>query len=100
VLVAELADDTPARFYFDRDSGLLVRRVTMMPTPVGDIPCQIDYDDYRDAGHGVKVPFVLQMFPATPRMELAVTATFRVQKVEENVSVDDARFAKPAPPAR
>ena len=95
LVIASPADDLPERLYFNRDTGLLVRKVTFLPTPVGDIPSQVDYDDYRDAGNGVKLPFIIQMFPANPRVELHVTATLRVQKVQENVPIDDAKVAKP-----
>ena len=57
----------------------------------------MNYDDYRDAGKGVKVPFMIRMIPANPRVEMGVIATVRVQKVEENVAIEDGKFAKPAP---
>jgi hypothetical protein len=97
LVVAEPAGEIPERLYFDRDTGLLLRKVTVLPTPVGDIPCEVNYDDYRDAGMGVKLPFETQMFPATPRSELAVTATVRILKVEENVPIEDGKFTKPQP---
>lgn len=87
--------DRPERLYFDARTGLLVRKLTALPTPVGDTPFQVDYEDYRDAGHGVKLPFVIHMLPATPRTELAPSATVRIQKVEENVPIDASKFAKP-----
>ena len=95
LVVADLPDDTPERLYFDRDTGLLLRKVAVWPTPLGGIPFEVNYGDYRDAGKGVKVPFVIQMFPSTPRTELAVTAIVRVQKVEENVTISDDKFTKP-----
>jgi photosynthetic reaction center cytochrome c subunit len=102
LVVADVPDDTPDRLYFDRDTGLLLRKTTDWPTPLGAIRFEVNYEDYRDAGHGVKVPFLVKMIPATPRMEQGVVATVRVQKVEENVPIDDAKFrkpeSKPAPP--
>ena len=91
--------DQPARF----NNPMLVisqmtaisRKVTDWPTPLGAIRFEVTYGDYRDAGKGVKVPFLVQMIPATPRMEQSVVATVRVQKVEENVPIDDGKFAKP-----
>ena len=41
---------------FDRESGLLLRRSITTATPLGPLPEQIDYSDYRDV-NGVKVPF-------------------------------------------
>jgi hypothetical protein len=35
------------------------------------------------------------MYPAGSRTVLYTTATIRVTKVEENVPIDDAKFARP-----
>ena len=91
--------DKPESLYFDTQTGLLLRKQTVLPTPIGDSPFQMDFEDYRDTGSGVKVPFVIHMNPANARTELAPNATLRVTKVEDNVAIDSARFAKPAPPA-
>jgi hypothetical protein len=48
----------PERLYFDRESGLLLRRALELATPVGILPSEYDFDDYRDAG-GVKAPFLM-----------------------------------------
>ena len=45
-----------ATFYFDAQSGLLARMVRYSPSPIGRMPTQIDYSDYRDVG-GIKFPF-------------------------------------------
>ena len=44
----------------------------------------------------MKFPFVMHMTPANARTELAPDATLRVIKVEDNVAIDNAKFAKPA----
>ena len=56
----------------------------------------MDFDDYRDTGSGVKVPFLVHMSPSNSRTELAPEATLRVTKVEDNKPIDDSKFAKPA----
>ncbi|MCU1227227.1 MAG: hypothetical protein JWO97_111 [Acidobacteria bacterium] len=48
----------PERLYFDRESGLLLRRYRERETPVGVLPEEYDYDDYRVVD-GVKTPFLL-----------------------------------------
>src|SRR4029077_91139 len=96
LVIATPANDTPEELYFDRENGLLVRKTTSITTPVGLAPYQVDYENYRDAGHGVKVPFVLNLSPGGPRAELTMNSNVRVQKVEENVAIDDAKFKKPA----
>jgi len=103
VVVGVPQGDASESLYFDTQSGLLLRKVTVLPTPVGNSPYQVDFDDYRDTGSGVKVPFLIQMNPATPRTELAPNATLRITRVEDNKPIADDTFAKPAPriaPAR
>ena len=70
VLVGQPSEGIPVRFYFDTKSGLLIRRLTVVPTPAGASPYQVDYEDYRDAGSGVKYPFRIHMEPAGSRTEL------------------------------
>lgn len=88
---AKKAGQPPVRLYFDKTSGLLVRMVRYIDTPVGRNPTQIDYDDYRDVD-GVKVPFAWTV--ARPQGRF----TIKLDESKTNVAVDDAKFAKPAPP--
>ena len=88
--------DKPESLYFDTQTGLLLRKQTVLPTPIGNSPFQMDFDDYRDTGSGVKFPFLIHMNPANARTELAPEATLRVTKVEDNAPIEDAKFAKPA----
>ena len=48
-LIGQLDDKTRERLYFDTTTGLLVRRVITRVSPIGRIPEQTDYDDYRGA---------------------------------------------------
>src|SRR5947207_8861896 len=88
--------DKPESLYFDTQTGLLLRKQTVLPTPIGDSPYQVDFDDYRDTGSGVKFPFLIQMNPSNPRTELAPSATLRVTKVQDNAPIEDSKFVKPA----
>jgi hypothetical protein len=88
--------DLPESLYFDTQTGLLLRKQTVLPTPIGNSPFQMDFDDYRDTGSGVKVPFLIHMSPSNPRTELAPEATLRVSKIEDNKAIEDSKFAKPA----
>ncbi len=81
----------PLRLYFDEQSGLLVRLVRYGETPLGRLPTQIDYADYRDVG-GVKIPFRWTLARPSGRF------TIQVSEVKQNVPVDDAKFAKPPAP--
>lgn len=78
--------------YFDPQSGLLVRRTTLLRTPLGPIAQQADYSDYRDVD-GVKVPFSVRVARAD------VIQTRKVTEAKFNVPVDDSTFAVPARPA-
>jgi photosynthetic reaction center cytochrome c subunit len=80
---------TPLELYFDEKSGLLVRLVRYGETPLGRLPTQIDYDDYRDA-NGVKIPFRWTLARPGGRF------TIQVSDVKENVPVADSKFEKPA----
>ena len=81
----------PQRFFFDKESGLLLRTVRYAETPLGRNPTQVDYADYRSEG-GVKIPF--QWTVARPLGRF----TIQVSAVQQNVAIDDAKFAKPAAP--
>ena len=81
------------QLFFDADSGLLLRRITYRPSPLGAMPDQIDFEDWRTVD-GVKVPFVLKT--ATPDSMSVRTYT----DVKFNVPADDAKFAMPAEAAK
>jgi len=89
--------DSPERLYFDTQTGLLLRRARVLPTPLGNIPLNTDYADYRDTGSGVKFPYLITMDPANADTVLTAVATMRVTKVQDNAPVDNSKFAKPAP---
>lgn len=86
------AGTPPVKLYFDPASGLLVRLVYFNDTPVGRIPTQIDYEDYRDVA-GVKLPFKWTTTWTDGR------SVIELESVQPNVAIDARRFAKPDPPA-
>lgn len=96
-VVGQRESRTPLQLYFDEKSGLLVRMVRLAETPLGELPTQIDYADYREAG-GVKIPYRWTLARPGGRF------TIQVSEVKENVPVDDAKFEKPPqekkPPAK
>jgi photosynthetic reaction center cytochrome c subunit len=91
LVIGERAGKTPLHLYFDRESGLLVRLVRYGQTPLGQLPTQLDYADYKDA-RGVKIPFRWTLARPGGRF------TIQINEVQVNVPVDDAKFAKPAGP--
>ncbi|MGC2109789.1 MAG: c-type cytochrome [Candidatus Korobacteraceae bacterium] len=80
----------PVKLYFDKDSGLLLRMVHHADTPLGLNPTQVDFADYRVVS-GVKTPFRWTI--ARP----SGSFTIQIEKVEQNVPVDDAKFVEPKP---
>ncbi|MGA9390490.1 MAG: c-type cytochrome [Candidatus Sulfotelmatobacter sp.] len=91
LVVGQREEKTALRLYFDEQSGFLVRLIRFGETPLGRLPTQIDYADYRETG-GVKIPYRWTL--ARPGGRFAI----QVSEVEQNVPVDDAKFAKPPSP--
>ena len=77
------------RFYFDMQTGLLLRKSERIESPLGALPQDTDYSDYRDV-NGVKVPFTV----TEARVE--GPTIFKWEQIQANTTVDDARFEKPA----
>jgi hypothetical protein len=92
VVQAIEAGQPVANLYFDA-SGLLVRLVRWTQTPVGFVPTEIDYADYRDVA-GVKMPFRKTVSQTYMQM------TIELSDVQPNVAIDRSRFAQPAPARR
>jgi len=85
---AAAATRPPVRLYFDRKSGLLVRMVRFAETPLGRMPTQVDYADYRDV-EGVKTPFRWTLSRPNGRF------TIQIGEQKVNVPLDDAKFVRP-----
>jgi hypothetical protein len=92
LVVGENPGRPPVRLYFSQQSALLVRLVRYVETPLGRNPTQIDYADYRDAD-AIKVPFRWTIARPGGRF------TIQVEQIQQNLPIDDAKFAKPAEPA-
>jgi hypothetical protein len=74
--------------YFDLQSGLLLRMVRYGRSPIGRLPTQIDYADYRDV-NGLKMPFRLTFSWLDGR------DTYQLSKIDVNARIDPARFGEP-----
>ena len=84
------AGKTRFKLYFDVESGLLARQVRYADTPIGMVPTQVDYSDYRDVA-GVKMPFNIVITWTDGQSKILFT------EIQPNVAIDAAKFAKPAP---
>ncbi len=93
LLVAGNEGKPPLKLYFDAQTGLLLREERYADTALGYLPTQIDYADYRDVD-GVKVAFRWTLARPGGRF------TVQVDSTQQNVPIDDAKFAMPAPPPK
>ena len=88
VLQGNGPNGTLATLYFDDASGLLVRMVRHGRSPIGRVPTQVDYSDYRDVG-GIKFPFRWTFAWMDGRDD------FEFADVKLNVPIEDAKFGEP-----
>jgi hypothetical protein len=78
-----------ATLFFDKSSGLLVRLIRYSRTPIGRVPTQVDYYDYRDV-NGIKFPFKYKFSWLDGR------DSFTISSVQTNVPIDEGKFGKPS----
>jgi hypothetical protein len=90
LLLASNPGQPGLELFFDTQSGRLLRQLRFSKSPLGLNPTRTDYDDYKDFD-GVKVP--LHVTIARPRTKLDI----QLDKVSQNVAVDDALFEAPPP---
>jgi photosynthetic reaction center cytochrome c subunit len=78
-----------ATLFFEKSSGLLVRIIRYSRTPIGRVPTQVDYYDYRDV-NGIKFPFKYKFSWLDGR------DSFTISSVKTNVPIDESKFGKPS----
>jgi photosynthetic reaction center cytochrome c subunit len=76
--------------YFDRESGLLLRELRFGSSPIGRVPTQIDFGDYREV-NGIKLPFRITYAWLNGRDSIVLN------EIQTNVPIDEAKFGRPAP---
>jgi hypothetical protein len=76
--------------YFDRETGLLLRELRYGNSPIGRVPTQIDYADYREVS-GIKLPHRITYAWLDGRDSIVLT------DIKTNLPVDEAKFGRPAP---
>ena len=74
--------------YFDQATGYLVRTVRYAASPIGRMPTQVDYADYRDVD-GVKLPFTYIFAWLDGR------DAFKLSTVRLNQPIEPAKFGRP-----
>lgn len=75
----------PERLSFDSQSGLLRRRVSSVPTLLGEFDYQVDYEKYEAFG-GVLQPTKIRF--AVPN----ITWTREITNIETNIEIDESIF--------
>ena len=83
---------TLVRLFFNPGTGNLLRLVYLLPNAVGQNVVRIDYSDYRNV-QGSTFPFTWTISRPLGYQRI------QVESVQQNVPVEDARLARPAPPA-
>jgi len=76
--------------FFDKQTGLLLRELRYGTSPIGRVPTQIDYADYRDV-NGIKLPFRITFAWLDGRDSIVLN------EIKTNVPVDETKFGRPAP---
>lgn len=89
VLACRVAGGRLQRWFFAKDSGLLLRRTTYTQMLLGLDPVHLEFEDYRDVG-GVLVPFTLN-FSYIDDNHYGNTRRFT--EIRNNVKIDAARFS-------
>ena len=74
--------------YFDAETGLLRRLIRYGSSPIGRLPTQIEYDEYRDVD-GVQMPFGIAFIWLDGR------DTIQLEEIQLNVPIDEAMFDRP-----
>jgi hypothetical protein len=78
----------PETFFFDKDSGLLVKTSSVRTTPLGDIPAETDMTDFRPV-EGIITPFTMTEKAMNQTMVLKFSA------IAYNSDMPKDRFAVP-----
>jgi hypothetical protein len=91
-VVERTTEANTERYYFDSQTGLLLRKITLNKTILMPFPEQVDFEDYREV-EGVKMPFTIRYSGIDTYDSWVRTFT----EIKRNVTVDDALFAVPSP---
>jgi hypothetical protein len=94
VLEAKPSANVRQLFFFDQQTGLLLRQLTVRALFINDVPEQVDYEDYRDVD-GVKMPFTIRTSGINPNNPFTIR---KFTEIKANVPVDASVFTMPTAP--
>jgi hypothetical protein len=89
VLIATPSEGEAEKFYFDANTGLMIRQDTERESPQGKMPIEMYFEDYKVV-EGMKMPH--QVRQVTPMF----SATIKLTEVKVNAPIEDTKFAKPS----
>lgn len=90
LVVEETTESKTQRYYFDAQTGLLLRKITINRTMLMPFPDQLDFEDYRDVD-GVKVPFTIRY----SGIDTYDSWTRKFTEIKRNAAVDAKLFSPP-----
>jgi hypothetical protein len=90
VVVDSPSEGVQRRYFFDAQTGLLLRIVTLTDAILNQLPEQIDFEDYRDVD-GVKLPFLVRL----SNIDTFFSYTRKITEVKHNLPVEDTVFDMP-----
>jgi hypothetical protein len=89
MIEATPAEGSPEKYYFDINTGLLVRQDEESEGPQGKMLMEVYMDDYKVVD-GVKIPHLMK------QVNPALTMVIKITEVKNNVEIEEAKFNKPA----
>jgi hypothetical protein len=93
VLQSKATDNSIEKLYFDTQTGLLLRILSITQSLLAPLPAQTDLEDYREVD-GVKLPFTIRQSFIDYRNDW----TRKYTEIKHNLPIEDAKF-NPPPPA-
>jgi len=94
IIAGTSPEQTREEFFFDVQSGLLLRRHILELTVFGGFQIQADFDDYREVG-GVKMPFIVRW--SSPGGAWGTKISLKILEVRQNEPIEDDKFDGPPP---
>ena len=88
LVVEGISTSVVAKLYFDAKTSLLTRVIRFVNSPVGRVPIQVGYSDYRDV-NGIKFPMALEFLWLDGRYNA------EIKSVDVNTAIDPKKFVKP-----
>jgi zinc protease len=89
LIEATPAEGNPEKFYFDVNTGLLVRHDAEAETPQGKTMFETYLEDYKVVD-GIQIPH------KTKQASSEITFVIKITEVKNNVEIDNAKFNKPS----